>query len=301
MAVEIPFDRAFTPKYGQSESLQPGLRRVLCNNPGPFTFYGTGTFIMGEGEVAVIDPGPDDPEHIDAILRAVEGETVSHILITHTHRDHSPAAAAIKAATGAPTYAYGPHGSGKLEQGVQVEEGGDMDFMPDHRIKHGEIITGSGWQVEAVHTPGHTSNHICFGWQEEGILFSGDHVMGWSTSIISPPDGDMIDYMASLDLLLKRNDKTYWPTHGAPIKDPNAYVQAFIAHRVERENDLLDRLANGPSSVEDLVPQIYIDLPDKMFPAAARSLFATALLLADRGDISTEDAASPKAVYRLTS
>jgi glyoxylase-like metal-dependent hydrolase (beta-lactamase superfamily II) len=218
--VHIPYRRELEFDYGTVMQLAPGIRRVIANNPGPFTFHGTGTYILGTGKVAVIDPGPDDEAHIDAILAALPGEEVSHILVTHTHMDHSPGCRPLQAKTGAPTYAYGPHGAGKMEQGVQVEEGGDMDFEPDHLVTHGDIIRGEDWTVECVYTPGHTSNHLCFALQEQKALFTGDHVMGWSTSIISPPDGDMADYMQSLELLLERDDEIYWPTHGPSSSTP---------------------------------------------------------------------------------
>ena len=172
------------------------------------------------------------------------------------------------------TYAYGPHGAGKLEQGVEVEEGGDMDFMPDVEIRHGDIIEGKGWSMECVYTPGHTSNHICFQLREEKTLFSGDHVMGWSTSVISPPDGDMGDYMSSLQLLLERDDERYWPTHGPCIDDPKPFVQAFIEHRREREEQILQCLKDGITTIQAMVPIMYRELPKNLYPAAARSVFA---------------------------
>ena len=224
--------------------------------------------------MAVIDPGPDDEEHIGAILAALDGETISHILVTHTHMDHSPGCRPLQALTGAPTYAYGPHGAGKLEQGVQVEEGGDMDFAPDHLVKHGDIIQGGDWTVECVYTPGHTSNHMCFALQEQKALFTGDHVMGWSTSIISPPDGDMAAYMQSLELLLERDDAVYWPTHGPSIIDPKTHVRAYIAHRIEREEQILKCIDEGTHSIRDMVPLMYRDTPEFMYPAAARSVQA---------------------------
>ncbi|MFZ2004998.1 MAG: MBL fold metallo-hydrolase, partial [Stellaceae bacterium] len=233
MAVEIPFRRDFAFEYGKLEPVAPGIRRIVANNPGPFTFRGTGTYVVGEGEVAVIDPGPDLAEHVEALLTGLAGERITHILITHTHRDHSPAAAAVKAATRAPTYGFGPHGGTRGIPGI--EEGGDWDFAPDVVVKDGDEIAGSGWRFEAVHTPGHTSNHLCFALPDRGVLFSGDHVMGWSTSVIAPPDGDMAAYMASLGKLLERSDAVYWPTHGPAITEPKEHVRAFIAHRRERE------------------------------------------------------------------
>jgi glyoxylase-like metal-dependent hydrolase (beta-lactamase superfamily II) len=272
--VQIPYRRELEFDYGSVSQIAPGIRRVIANNPGPFTFHGTGTYILGTGNVAVIDPGPDDEEHIGAILAALDGETISHILVTHTHMDHSPGCRPLQALTGAPTYAYGPHGAGKLEQGVQVEEGGDMDFAPDHLVKHGDIIQGGDWTVECVYTPGHTSNHMCFALQEQKALFTGDHVMGWSTSIISPPDGDMAAYMQSLELLLERDDAVYWPTHGPSIIDPETHVRAYIAHRIEREEQILKCIDEGTHSIRDMVPLMYRDTPEFMYPAAARSVLA---------------------------
>ena len=231
----IPFNRELDFEYGRSDRVSPLIRRVIAPNSGPFSFYGTGTYILGSGTVAVVDPGPLIDSHLEAIKAAVAGETVSHILITHTHIDHSPLAAPLKAWCGAPTYGYGPHGSGKIEQGVEVEEGGDRDFAPDVELRDGDVVEGDGWSVEALHTPGHTSNHLCFQLPEEAALLSGDHVMGWSTTIVSPPDGDMKDYMASLYRLAERDDAIYWPTHGAPIETPQDYVRALIAHREARE------------------------------------------------------------------
>ena len=272
--VQIPYRRELEFDYGSVSQIAPGIRRVIANNPGPFTFHGTGTYILGTGNVAVIDPGPDDEEHIGAILAALDGETISHILVTHTHMDHSPGCRPLQALTGAPTYAYGPHGAGKLEQGVQVEEGGDMDFAPDHLVKHGDIIHGGDWSVECVYTPGHTSNHMCFALQEQKALFTGDHVMGWSTSIISPPDGDMAAYMQSLELLLERDDAVYWPTHGPSIIDPETHVRAYIAHRIEREEQILKCIDEGTHGIRDMVPLMYRDTPEFMYPAAARSVLA---------------------------
>jgi glyoxylase-like metal-dependent hydrolase (beta-lactamase superfamily II) len=272
--VQIPYRRELEFDYGSVSQIAPGIRRVIANNPGPFTFHGTGTYILGTGNVAVIDPGPDDEEHIGAILAALDGETISHILVTHTHMDHSPGCRPLQALTGAPTYAYGPHGAGKLEQGVQVEEGGDMDFAPDHIVKHGDIIQGGDWTVECVYTPGHTSNHMCFALKEQKALFTGDHVMGWSTSIISPPDGDMAAYMQSLELLLERDDAVYWPTHGPSIIDPKTHVRAYIAHRIEREEQILKCIDEGTHSIRDMVPLMYRDTPEFMYPAAARSVLA---------------------------
>ena len=227
------------------QTVAPMVRRVVARNPSAFTFHGTGTYIIGTGKVAVIDPGPDLPEHVDALMNAIGDEEVTHLLVTHTHLDHSPAARHLKAATGAKTYGYGPHGSGKLEQGVKVEEGGDFDFAPDVQIRDGDVIEGDDWSVECVYTPGHTSNHMCFALREQRALFSGDHVMGWSTTVVSPPDGDMRQYIASLEKLLARDDAVYWPTHGGPIEAPGPFVHAYLEHRRERVRQILACMDRG--------------------------------------------------------
>src|SRR5271169_532465 len=234
------------------------IRRTVSRNPSPFAFRGTGTYFLGHGEVAVIDPGPDLAEHVEALLAGLEGEQVKHILITHTHRDHSPAARALQAATGAPTYGFGPHAGGKRGDPA-VEEGGDWDFVPDTTLGDGDRIAGKGWVFEAVHTPGHTSNHLCFALPDSGILFSGDHVMGWSTSVIAPPDGDMSAYLASLAKLLgRRQDKVYWPTHGPAIEEPMRHVRAFIAHRRAREAGILGCLSAGLGQIDAIVDRLYV-------------------------------------------
>ena len=299
MAPHIPFRRDLEFEYGEPDALSPRIRRVVAKNPGPFTLHGTGTYIIGRGNVGVIDPGPADAAHIDAILRATSGETITHMLVTHTHNDHSPGCALLREACDAPTYAYGPHGAGKHEQGVAVEEGGDMAFAPDHRVRHGEVIEGDGWSFECVYTPGHTSNHVCYALREERALFSGDHVMGWSTSIVSPPDGDMAQYMASLKLLLERDDAVYWPTHGPAVTAPAPFVEAFIAHRVERERQIERCLRRGMRKIEEMVPTMYADLPAFMHPAAARSVFAAIIHMNERGVVVCEGDLAVDAAYAL--
>lgn len=293
MAVQIPYVREIEFTYDASEQITPLIRRVVAENPSAFTYKGTGTYIIGHGNVAVIDPGPMIEAHVEALMRALEGETVTHILITHTHSDHSPAAAPLKARTGAKTYGYGPHGGG------QGEEDGDMDFVPDVEIRHGDIIKGDGWTVECVHTPGHTSNHICFALREEKALFSGDHVMGWSTSIVSPPDGNMREYMASLRLLLTRDDEIYWPTHGPAIRDPKPFVKAFIAHREEREQQIIEQIKAGRTHIKDMVPVIYAAVDKRLYPAAARSVFAHALGMVEDGRLVTDGTPRLDGEYRL--
>jgi len=298
MAVDIPFRREFSFEYGRLEPVAPGVRRIVARNPSPFTFRGTGTYVIGGGEVAVIDPGPDLAEHVEALLAGLAGERVTHILVTHTHRDHSPAAAQLKAATGAVTYGYGPHAGGQRGE-PGVEEGGDWDFVPDVTLRDGERVAGTGWRVEAVHTPGHTSNHLCFALPDSGILFSGDHVMGWSTSVISPPDGDMAAYMASLDKLLGRRDAVYWPTHGPAITEPQTHVRAFIAHRRERESGILDCLSAGVGDIDAIVERLYVGLQPGLRRAAGRSVHAHLIDLVGRGIVASDGPPNFDTDYRL--
>jgi glyoxylase-like metal-dependent hydrolase (beta-lactamase superfamily II) len=303
MASEIPFRRDIDVDYGVAATLTPLIRRVVARNPSPFTFKGTGTYIVGHGQVAVIDPGPDIAAHIDALLAALSGETITHILITHTHLDHSPAAAAIKEATGARTYGFGPHGCGRAEDktgvGGVTEEGGDHAFAPDIVMRDGDAFEGPGWRLAAVHTPGHTSNHLCFALPEERTLFSGDHVMGWSTSVIAPPDGDMAAYMRSLEKLLRRDDAVYWPTHGPSIPDPKPFVRAFIAHRHERADAILAHLAQGDEAIPAIVAQVYVGLDPRLKGAAARSVLAHLVELVETGKVASDGPPTLAARYRL--
>ncbi len=303
--MSIPFVREFDYEYGRCDQLSPLIRRVIAPNPGPFTYTGTGTYIIGSkesgGNVAVIDPGPLLDEHLDAILDALdEGERVTHILITHTHADHSPLARPLAEKTGATIYGYGPHGSGKADDDVKIEEGGDMGFTPDVTLRDSDLVEGDGWTVEAIWTPGHTSNHLCFALREEKILFPGDHVMGWSTSVISPPDGDMDQYMQSLEKLLKRDDVRYWPTHGPHIDNPQSFVQSFIDHRLARDAQIIACLKDGADTIGTMVPIMYKDVDARLHPAAARSVLAHIERLVKRGAITTEDEVGIGATYSLS-
>ena len=299
MAVQIPFRRELEFTYGEVAEVAPGIRRVIAENPSPFTLYGTGTYILGTGKVAIIDPGPADPAHIQALVGGLKGETISHILVTHTHMDHSPGCVLLKQHTDAPTYAFGAHGAGKLEEGVPVEEGGDMEFRPDHEVRHGDVIEGEDWSAECVYTPGHTSNHMCFQLIEQRALFTGDHVMGWSTSIISPPDGDMLAYVNSLDVLLARDDDVYWPTHGPCVEDTKPHVRAFIEHRREREQQILQCVTQGVHRIKAMVPRMYTGTPEFMYPAAARSVLAAVQCMVARGELATDSDVSLDADYSL--
>ena len=251
-------DQQFEPRYGEAVEIAPGVRRLVANNPGPMTFKGTGTFLIGDKQLAVIDPGPEDDAHLDALIKAIGSAEVSHILITHTHLDHSPLAARLKEITGAKTYGFGPHGIGHDKtpspvKSLGLEGSGDMDFVPDQAILHGDIIEGADFQLECVFTPGHSANHMAFALPREKALFVGDLVMGWSTTVVAPPDGHMADYMASLQLVRERDETVYWPTHGAPIEQPKRLVKGYITHRRMREKAILETLQSGPHLIHDIV------------------------------------------------
>jgi glyoxylase-like metal-dependent hydrolase (beta-lactamase superfamily II) len=260
---------------------------VLAGNPGPFTYTGTETYIVGRGEVAVIDPGPDDPAHIAALLDAVVDEKVVAILCTHTHRDHSPAAAAVKAATGAPIMGCAPLVLDDL--GPRADASFDDSYAPDRVMQDGEQVSGTGWTLEAVATPGHTSNHLCFALNETGALFTGDHVMGWSTTVVSPPDGDMFAYMASLDRLMKRRDRIYYPAHGDPVHNPQRFVRGLAGHRKQREGQILRLLRDGVGGIPAMVERMYVGLDPRLRGAAGRSVLAHLIDLRDRGVVCQDN------------
>ena len=298
----IPFNKKLDLKPGQVEEVMPGVRRVLCDNPSPFTFKGTMSYIVGRGKVAIIDPGPDDERHAAALLDAVRGETVTHIFVTHTHRDHSPNVPRIKAATGAPVYAEGPHRASRplhIGETNRLDAAADYDFRPDHALKDGEVVKGDGWSLEAVTTPGHTANHMAFAFPEKNVLFAGDHVMGWSTSIVAPPDGAMSDYMASLNKLSRRSETTYFPGHGPHIPDAPRFVAYYILHRKAREDSILHRLAKGESDIPNLVRAIYIGIDPRLVGAAGLSVLAHLEDLVTRGLVQTEGEPAINGVYRL--
>ncbi|HEV2867287.1 MAG TPA: MBL fold metallo-hydrolase [Allosphingosinicella sp.] len=271
---------------GLVEQVHPLVRRLLAGNPSPFTFTGTQTYIVGTGEIAVIDPGPDLPEHVQAILAATVGERVSAIVCTHTHRDHSPASRALAAATGAPI--VGCAALAIEDDGPRSDAAFDFDYAPDRVVEDGEPIKGEGWALEAVATPGHTSNHLCFALAGTGILFTGDHVMGWSTTVVSPPDGDMSEYMRSLDLLLGREDRLYLPAHGPPVEQPQAHVRALVEHRRMRERQILSHLDQGEGRIAAMVEGMYADVDPRLHPAAGRSVLAHLVDLERRGLVRGE-------------
>ena len=290
MADDIPFNRKFDIEHGVSEQISPMIRRIVAPNEGPFTMKGTCTYIVGQGEVAVIDPGPLRDSHLEALRRELKNEKITHILVTHTHNDHSPLATVLSQETGATIYAQGPHLSplDHSHDGPNLDEASDRNFMPDHKMEHGGIIEGSDWSFECVFTPGHTANHMAFELREEQALFSGDHVMGWSTSVVAPPDGNMADYMNSLRLLTDRQDQVYWPGHGGPIAAPRPYVRAFITHRKMRERAILKRIEDGDRLIADIVLRIYRDLDPRLHPAAQLSVRAHIEDLVARGRITHE-------------
>ena len=304
MPDDIPFDKNLDLVPGRADEPMPGIRRILCNNPSPFTFKGTVSYIIGRGKVAIVDPGPDDPAHIGALLEAVRGETVTHIFVTHTHRDHSPAVPAVKAATGATVYAEGVHRAARplhIGEHNPLDSSGDRDFRPDVTLKDGEIVAGDGWTIEAVATPGHTANHMAFAFKEANVLFSGDHVMAWSTPVVAPPDGAMGDYMASLQKLAKRDEPTYFPGHGPAVRNAPRFVAAYILHRKAREASILHRLSKGASDIPTIVRAIYIGIDPRLSGAAGLSVLAHLEDLVTRGVAKTDGPPAIDGVFRLAS
>jgi glyoxylase-like metal-dependent hydrolase (beta-lactamase superfamily II) len=299
---DIPYDKTFDLVPDKVDEPMPGVRRVLCNNPSPFTYKGTVSYIVGRGKVAIIDPGPVDAAHSAALLDAVRGETVTHIFVTHTHRDHSPGVPAIKAATGALVLAEGPHRPARplhVGDGPRTEASNDTDFMPDRALADGEVVRGDGWTLEAIATPGHTANHMAYVFKENNIVFSGDHVMAWSTPVVAPPDGSMGDYMASLQKLAKRKEPVYFPGHGGAVNNAPRFVAAYILHRKAREQSILNRLQGGESDIPTLVTAIYANLDPRLFKAAGMSVLAHLEDLVARGAVATNGPASIAGRYRL--
>lgn len=294
----IPYVRDFDFEYGRCDQVSPLIRRIIARNPGPFTFTGTGTYLVGRGEVAVIDPGPADDAHLQALLKAVEGETVTHILVTHTHLDHSPLARPLARATGATIYAARPPTTDDVP-GVVVEEGDDGAFTPDVEVGDGVTFETPGWTLEALATPGHASNHLCFALRDENALFSGDHVMGWSTTVVSPPDGEMGAYYASLDRVAARGFATLWPTHGPPITDPDPFLAAYKAHRLAREAQILDAVRAGHGTLSEIVPLVYASVDQRLWPAAAHSALAHLIHLERSGVIACDGPQGPRSRFHL--
>ncbi|MCV6547664.1 MAG: MBL fold metallo-hydrolase [Cohaesibacter sp.] len=303
MGSDLHFDRNFTPCYGKVINLSHKVRRITCNNPGPFTWHGTNTYIIGENEVAILDPGPADAEHIDAIIAACHGETITKILVSHTHADHSPGARLLKERTHAPIHAEGCHRPSRdlhLGEVNPLDASADMELEIDVYLKDGDVIAGHGWELEVIHTPGHTANHLAFAFCDGSGLFSADHVMGWSTSIVAPPDGSMRDYMASLDKLMARRDAVYWPGHGGTIEEVAPFLAGLKDHRLGRERAVLDRLSQGDETIAQMVEVVYRDVDKALHGAAALSMFAHLEDLVERGLVLCDKTAPSLAThYRL--
>ena len=298
----IPFVKDISFEYGRADRLSPLIRRVICNNPGPFTYTGSGTYIVGrdKGPLAVIDPGPMNTAHLDALVAAIGGARVSDILITHTHSDHCGGARAFADRVGAPIRGAGPHPvREKHLDAPALDEGADYAFRPDILLGDGRKIAGEGWTIEAVATPGHLSNHLCFALVEEQALFTGDHIMGWATSVVAPPDGDMGAYFESLDKLLAREDRIYYPTHGAPILKPNAFVRAVRTHRRIRDGQILDQLKKGRTRIKYIVPEMYADVDKRLHGAAALNVLAHLIRLVKTGAVTCDGEPGMGSEYRL--
>lgn len=295
-------DRAFDPQYGIAIEVSDGIRRITCRNPSPFTFHGTNTYLIGTGAVTVLDPGPADADHIEDILQAAGSNKIEAILVSHTHVDHSPGAGLLQERTGAPIIGCGPHRAARpLTDGEvnPMDASADSSYAPDRVLGHGETVSAGGVDFEALETPGHTANHLCFALTGTDLLLSADHVMAWSTSIVAPPDGNMRSYMASLDLLLERHETTYLPGHGGLVQDARQYVEDLKTHRLGRETSILNTLGTDPVAIPDLVLQIYDDLPPALRPAAALSVFAQLEDLVERRMVTADPEIGLTATYRL--
>ena len=303
-----PFNRDPSAEYERAVRIAPQVRRLTCRNASPMTFTGTQSYVVGEGDVVVVDPGPANKTQTEALLGALErGERVAAILVTHTHVDHSPGAALLREATGAPTFAFGAHGAGVSEMMANLAasgaefgggEGADLSFAPDERLEDGQRFDLAGIDFEAIHTPGHLSNHLCFA-AADGV-FTGDLVMGWATTMVSPPDGDMAAFMTSLDRMKARGDGVFWPGHGHAVEDPGGMIAHQIQHRRSREAQIVEALASmGEATPRALTEAIYTDVDPRLHPAAARNVFAQLLGLVTEGRAEAEGALSPDARFRL--
>lgn len=301
MSADIPFNRDFNVPAGRVDQITPRVRRIVAPNPSPFTFTGTCTYIIGRGSVAILDPGPDLPQHIDAVLDAVRGETVTHIVATHTHRDHTPASSAIEALTGAITVGAGPHAPARplyIGEINPLDASADTEFQPAITLRDGDSISGADWTLTAIATPGHAANHLAFALPEDRLLFSGDHVMAWATSIVAPPDGAMGDYIQSLEILGHREETLYLPGHGGPITDAPAFVRHYLEHRLAREAAILRSLDRSAETIPDLVRSIYIGLDSRLIGAASLTVLAHLEHLVERGLILTDGDPSITGRYR---
>ncbi|GAB1581322.1 MBL fold metallo-hydrolase [Phyllobacterium phragmitis] len=298
----LVFDNSFAPDHGNAVDVAPNVQRITVNNPGPFTFHGTNSYLVGRDTLAIIDPGPEDEAHYAALLRAVAGRPVSHIFVSHTHRDHSPLAARLKEALGATVVAEGAHRSARplhLGEINALDASADTDFRPDIAIADGAVIEGDGWALRAIHTPGHTANHAAFALEGTGVLFSADHIMAWATTIVAPPDGAMADYMTSLEKLLERDDHIYLPGHGGPVKNPKTFIRGLRTHRRMRERAVLERIHKGDRTIPDMVKAIYRDTDPRLHGAAGLSVFAHLEDLVARGVVTTDGAPALDGIFML--
>jgi glyoxylase-like metal-dependent hydrolase (beta-lactamase superfamily II) len=289
---ELTFKRSMTFEYGVASPISPGIVRIVASNPGPLTFKGTNTYLLGMTELAVIDPGPDDGAHRTAILEAAAGRPITHILVTHAHRDHVDGAAALKAATGAAIYGFGRSAPAQPAAHPGVTPTGaefiDYNFTPDVRIGDGDAVEGRDWKLAAIHTPGHAPDHLCLALLGRGLLFSGDHVMAWNTTLVAPPEGSMADYIRSLQLLLKRRETVYLPGHGGRLEQPRRTVKAYLLHRRWREQSILAAIRGGSETVEAIVPAVYPAIDESLATAAALSVLAHVEHLIDRGLVTCD-------------
>jgi len=281
----IPFTRDMDFEYGRAEQVCLGVHRLVADNAGSFTYLGTGVYIIGDNDVAVIDPGPDHDKHRAALWRALEGKRVTHVFVTHHHLDHSPLAQPLAQHHGCKVYGFGVQVRTPDGGEVRMEAGDDLTFKPDVEIRDGDRFEGNGWTIQAIHTPGHTSNHMCFALEEQNALFCGDHVMGWSTSVISPPDGDMGDYLRSLEKVRDMDFDILWPTHGPPVREPKSFIQAYIDHRHAREAQIMEQLQAGQNRIKDMVPVIYATVDKRLYPAACHSVLAHVIHMVEDGRV----------------
>lgn len=300
---DVAFDRAFVPAHGHAVPVAPGVQRITCGNASPFTFTGTNSYIVGSGStVAMIDPGPQDEAHFDALMKALGDRKLSHIFVSHTHRDHSPLAARVKNATGALTVAEGPHRAARPLHAGEINpfaESADTDFAPDIALADGAAIEGENWSLSAVHTPGHTANHSAFALDGTGILFSADHVMAWATTIVAPPDGSMGDFLASVEKLLTRDDRIFFPGHGGPVTEPQSFLRGLRTHRRMRERAILERIRGGDRLISEMVKVIYARTDIRLHGAAALSVLAHLEDLIEKGLVTTDGPPSLVGEYRV--
>ncbi|MEN5297295.1 MBL fold metallo-hydrolase [Brucella sp. TWI559] len=297
----LDFDGHFSPEYGTPIALSKDILRLTANNPSAFTFHGTNSYLIGTDTLAIIDPGPKDEAHFQALLAAIGNRPVSHIFVSHTHRDHSPLAKRLKEQTGALIVAEGPHRSARPYHNGEVnllEASADTDFAPDLALADGEKVDGDGWVLRGIHTPGHAANHMAFALEDSDVLFSADHVMAWATSIVAPPDGSMSDYMASLEKLLERDDRIYLPGHGGAVTKPAAFVRGLRTHRKMRERAILERIVQGDRTIPDMVKAIYRDTDPRLHGAAALSVLAHLEDLVGRNEITTDGNPSLNGIYQ---